>query len=540
MSKFTLPTKATTRLLAVSLLFGLASLAWGYNIGIMASIYVHPGFQKSLQTPSKTVTGFITSIYYLGTLISYLFVAHPLADRCGRKIAAAAGVIITSVGAILQTCANGSHGIGTMIVGRIVCGLGLAIVSTSVPLYQSEISPAKHRGRYVVINHLGLVVGLATAFWVGYSISHWETASGDYYGWRISMALQLLPEVFFLAGVCLCPESPRWLIEHGRIAAATKSLAWLRAMDPSHAQVAKEVADIEQDVQQRKAATSQDWTVLFAHRPLFNRLWRAALLQFMAQMCGNVSLKYYLPTVLMGLGVPRKTTLLIGGIELTIKIGFTIIDTWLMDHYGRRLTLVISCLIMSFALLINGALPLAYPNNIRPAADYACIAFIFVYTFAFSIGFGPAAWVYGSEIFPTNFRAKGLNIAASGSSIGAIISSQIWPIGIQKIGTNTHFIFMITNLVSGFIIWLSYPETSGRSLEDMEALFDKCYHPVSSVVLEEEQYHDEEDDEDNATGSAAGQSSHRLTPLYSDHEDPGAAAKMTRLRDRDSDGDSLI
>lgn len=123
-------------------------------------------------------------------------------------------------------------------------------------------------------------------------------------------------------------------------------------MEPSHELIIDEVDLIEQDVQRRKVATSSKWTVLFTHRPLFNRLWRASLLQFMAQMCGNVSLKYYLPTVLMGLGVPRKTTLLIGGIELTIKIGFTIVDTWLVDFYGRRLTLVASCFVMSIALMV--------------------------------------------------------------------------------------------------------------------------------------------------------------------------------------------
>ncbi|KAJ4373086.1 hypothetical protein N0V83_003377 [Neocucurbitaria cava] len=391
----------------------------------MASIYVHPGFQKSLNHPSKGMIGTITSIYYLGTWVSYLFIAHPLADQYGRRVAAAAGVLTTSVGAILQTEAKGSHGVGTMIVGRIICGLGLAIVSTSVPLFQR----------------------------VGYAISHWESTQGMYYGWRLSMALQLVPEAIFLGGVFFCPESPRWLVEHGRSAAARNSIAWLRAMDPSHEQIKDEVDLIEQDVHQRKIATSQKWTALFTHRPLFNRLWRASLLQFMAQMCGNVSLKYYLPTVLMGLGVPRKMTLLIGGVELTIKIGFTIVDTWLVDIYGRRLTLVVSCFVMTMALMLNGALPIAYPNNINHVADYTCIAFIFIYTFAFSIGFGPAAWVYGSEIFPTNFRAKGLNIAASGSSIGSIISSQIWPIGIERIGSKTHFIFMSTNLVSGIIIF---------------------------------------------------------------------------------------
>lgn len=102
----------------------------------MASIYVHPGFTKALSNPSKAVTGFITSIYYVGTFFSYLFIAHTLADNYGRRFAAATGVVITGVGAALQTCASGPLALAMMVVGRIVCGVGLAIVSTAVPLYQ--------------------------------------------------------------------------------------------------------------------------------------------------------------------------------------------------------------------------------------------------------------------------------------------------------------------------------------------------------------------------------------------------------------------
>jgi MFS family permease len=105
----------------------------------MATIYVHPGFNRSLHKPSKEITGLITSIYYLGTWLSYLFVAHPLADRFGRRVAAAAGVVITAVGASIQCSAKVHGGIAQMIVGRIVCGSGLAIVSTSVPLYQRSV-----------------------------------------------------------------------------------------------------------------------------------------------------------------------------------------------------------------------------------------------------------------------------------------------------------------------------------------------------------------------------------------------------------------
>ena len=106
----------------------------------MATIYVHPGFIKALHKPSKAKTGLITSIYYLGTWLSYLFVSHPLADRFGRRVAAATGVLVTGVGAAIQTGAGGPNGLSMMIIGRIICGFGLAIVSTSVPLYQRYVS----------------------------------------------------------------------------------------------------------------------------------------------------------------------------------------------------------------------------------------------------------------------------------------------------------------------------------------------------------------------------------------------------------------
>ena len=176
------------------------------------------------------------------------------------------------------------------------------------------------------------------------------------------MALQFIPESIFLIGVFLCPETPRWLVEHGRVEAAKRNLAWLRALDPNHEIVLAELKEMEVDVAQRQIATAQGWTVLFTDRPLFNRMWRAALLQFMAQMCGNTSMKYYLPSIFMTLGIERKLTLMIGGIESTLKIGCTIIDTWLVDRYGRRLTLVLSCFVMSMALLVSTSLPIL-PNS---------------------------------------------------------------------------------------------------------------------------------------------------------------------------------
>jgi len=107
-----------------------------YNIGILATVYAHPGFKKYFHKPDGSKTGLITSIYYLGTWTSYLFFSHPASDYLGRRYAALVGMLTTCFGAALQTGASGPNPLAMMVIGRVFCGLGIAVVSTSVPLYQ--------------------------------------------------------------------------------------------------------------------------------------------------------------------------------------------------------------------------------------------------------------------------------------------------------------------------------------------------------------------------------------------------------------------
>ncbi len=107
-----------------------------YNVGVLASVLVHPGFKEALRETDAPRSGLITAIYYLGSWMSYIFFAHPIADRVGRRYAALAGMSVTCVGQALQAGASGPHALGMVIVGRIVAGMGTAVISTSVPLYQ--------------------------------------------------------------------------------------------------------------------------------------------------------------------------------------------------------------------------------------------------------------------------------------------------------------------------------------------------------------------------------------------------------------------
>ncbi|KAI0534318.1 general substrate transporter [Xylaria digitata] len=490
------PRKAVLRLHLLCLFFALGSFVWGYNVGILSSILVHPGFRRAVGYPTASEKGVITGIYYLGTWASYIFVSHPISDRLGRRYAALIGIIIVAVGTAFESSVSGPSAYSMMIAGRIISGVGIGMVSTSVPLYQSEVAPAGKRGKYVVLNHVGFVVGLATGFWVGYGVTFWSnTAYEQYISWRFSLAINIAPSFIFGMGLPFLPETPRWLIEHGHDEEALRSLHWLREESFTNEQIHTELARIRDDVEEHRGSGTS-WIMLFRDPNLFRRLWRASLLQFMAQMsecitrilrvlscsiqncrcfwiyeCGAAAMKYYLPTLLEKLGLSTRIALMAGGIESTLKIGMTVIEMLLIDRLGRRTTLVSGTLAMGFALLINGVLGQVYPDNTNRGADIVCVVFIFVYALGYSMGFGPAAWVYGSEIFPTAVRARGLNFSASGSSIGSIVAAQVWPVGIETIGSKIYFFFMAINFACIPIILLFYPETKGIPLEDMDLLF---------------------------------------------------------------------
>jgi MFS family permease len=120
---------------------------------------------SALSNPSASQKGVITAIYYLGTWTSYLFLSHPASDILGRRYAALVGIVVTCAGTALQAGATGAGAYAMVVAGRVIAGMGVAVVSTSVPLYQSEVAPARQRGRFVVMNHIGMVAGLAVGFW---------------------------------------------------------------------------------------------------------------------------------------------------------------------------------------------------------------------------------------------------------------------------------------------------------------------------------------------------------------------------------------
>jgi MFS family permease len=155
------------------------------------------------------------------------------------------------------------------------------------------------------------------------------------------------------------PISPRWLVEHGKTEEAFETLQFYREGYYTSDEVRIELSDIERSVAVFRIS-GLTWVSLFTNRSLFARLWRAALLQFMAQMCGAMAMKYYLPALFKALGFGHRVSLLAGGIESTLKTGCTVIEMLIIDRVGRRLTLIAGAIVMSFALLVSLPKPGSY------------------------------------------------------------------------------------------------------------------------------------------------------------------------------------
>ncbi|KAK5050530.1 hypothetical protein LTR84_003811 [Exophiala bonariae] len=465
------PTKNKTpwRLYLAASWMALGAIFWGYDIGIVSTIYVAPGFKKALDHPSSKEIGLITAIYYAGSWPGFVFVTGPMNQKFGRRWTGFWGVAVLCVGAALQA---GAVHLSMMIIGRIIAGLGTSLVAAAVPLYLSEIAPAATRGAFGALNQIGIVSGISIAFWCGYGYSHWTEGRGEDLQWRLSVAMQFIPAVIFCACIGFFPESPRWLLEQDRLEDAAKSLALFRC-NATPEDLQAELDSIHENILWHKANSTTSSKILFTDRSYFARLWRAWVLNFLQQMSGAAGIRYYLPSNFKAAGTSDEIALLASGIDGSVQVACTVVGLLLIDRVGRRNALGLGAALMAFCLMINGALQTAYPHQINQAANYCNIFFIFLFTLGYSVGAGPTTWIYSSEIFPANVRAKGLGIAASGQSIGAIIVGQVWPVAVSNIGARVYFIFMSFNLLSFVLVYTLYPETARKTLEEIDAHFGK-------------------------------------------------------------------
>jgi len=427
-----------------SIIVALGGFLFGFDTAVIS------GAEQSIQKFWNLTTlehGFTVSIALIGTIVGALTGSIP-SDKLGRKttlIIIASLYLFSSIG----TALSGNWYL--FLIFRFLGGIGVGASSVTAPVYISEISPPEMRGRLVAMFQFNIVLGIVISYFSNYLIGASDAS------WRWMLGVQAFPSLLFLILLRYVPESPRWLVlRRNKIDEARRIL---NIINPAtHEEVLK---NIQQNDMEEKALGNTDQ--LFTQKNKFP-IFLAIIFAIFNQVSGINAIIYYAPRIFEMTGLARSSSLLstvgIGAVNLI----FTLIAINFIDKMGRRKLMLIG----SFGLIATLGL-VAYTFYSKNFGGMAITVYLLVYIAFFAFSQGAVIWVFISEIFPNQVRAKGQTLGSFTHWIMAAIIAFSFPALTEKLGAgNTFLFFSIMMVIQLLFVWKVMPETKGRSLEQLE------------------------------------------------------------------------
>ena len=428
--------------LAWSMVVALGGFLFGFDTAVIS------GAEKSIQQfwhLSVVEHGLTISIALIGTVIGSLFGARP-SDIFGRKNTlyfVAAAYLLSSIGTGL---ANNWY---MFLVFRLLGGLGVGVSSVTAPIYISEVSPADRRGRLVGLFQFNVVLGILISYLSNYLISQGGESS-----WRWMLGVQAFPSLLFLILIRFIPESPRWLIlKKGEVA---KALEILRVINPLNCD--EELVTIKNSSLNDTGKTASLFSGQYKTPVIL-----AVLFAFFNQVSGINAIIYYAPRIFEMAGLGAHSSLLSTvGLGL-INFIFTLLAINIIDKVGRRVLMLIGSV-----GLISSLFLVAFTFYSGSFNGFAIPLYMMVFIAFFAFSQGAVIWVFISEIFPNEMRAKGQTLGSSTHWVMAALIAFCFPYLAEKLGGATTFFFFGSMMVLQLIlVWRMMPETKGKSLEQI-------------------------------------------------------------------------
>ncbi|KAE8137733.1 general substrate transporter [Aspergillus pseudotamarii] len=443
-----------------SILLSTGGFLFGYDSGIITSTIALPTFVEYFNDPSDTVTGGIVSAFQggaiLGTIINMLF-----ANSLGRRRTIFMASVISCLGCALQA---GAVNMAMLIIGRFIGGVAVGQLTATVPMYASEISEAKYRGALSGLLQWMLSWGFLVAQWLGYGCSFSTTV----FSWRFPLAFQTVPGLVLLVGIFFLHESPRWLMEKDRHEEARQVLNRLRSGLPETV-IDLEYREIRDVILADRTLGDITWKSIIMKPTWRKRLLLGCGVQAFGPLSGINVINYYGPRIYEILGITTRESLLIIGINGALAIVYCTIGLGLLDRVGRIKPLMASAAGTATALLINAVQGQYFnPENANQMRSMVAMNFLFSF---FYTPLGIISWVYPAEIFPVEVRALGNAITTFTNWTVNLIFAQFTPQALTAIEFRYFYVFFVFNLVALACYIFFFPETKGRTLEQMDELF---------------------------------------------------------------------
>jgi MFS transporter, SP family, arabinose:H+ symporter len=432
-----------------SVIVAIGGFIFGFDTVVISG--AEQAIQKYWQLGSLA-QGLTLSIAIVGTVFGAFFGRIP-ADALGRKKSLIIIALIFLFSSIFTSVITNWY---LFMILRFIGGIGVGASSIIAPIYISEISPAAARGRLVVLFQFnivfGIVMSLLSNLLIVYILGPAHTDA-----WRYMLGVMAIPSVLFLLLLKFIPESPRWLLLQGDRGDEAKNI--LMVINP---------ADFENELKVIVKSNNDDaeepgGKELFSGRYNFP-IKLAILIAFFNQVSGINAILYYAPRIFQNAGFGKKDSLESSLILGVVNFIFTMIAIRFIDSTGRRKLMFIG----SFGLIVTLGL-VSYYFYDKGFSAYYVIAFLSLFIAFFAFSQGAVIWVFISEIFPNQVRAKGQTLGSFTHWFMAALITFIFPYFTEKLGESRTFLFFAIMMVFQLLfVWKVMPETKGKSLEDIE------------------------------------------------------------------------
>ncbi len=340
---------------------------------------------------------------------------------------------------------------------RVLGGIGVGMASAICPMYIAEVAPANKRGKLVSWNQFAIIFGQLVVYFVNFLIiqSHKNDPAivewTNQVGWRLMFGSECVPAGLFTLLIMLVPETPRYLVMSGQ---EDKALHVLTRINGSS--VASQVlSDIKSTVVEKKEK-------LLAYG--FIVIFIGCMLSVFQQFVGINAVLYFAPRIFesMGMGNPMTQTVLMG----IVNISFTLVAIFTVEKLGRKPLLITGSLGMAI-----GAIGVALADAVPGIPGIVGVLSIMIYSASFMFSWGPICWVLISEIFPNTIRGAAVAIAVAFQWISNfIVSSTFVPLYTWS-PAFTYGMYAFFCILAALFVWKLVPETKGKTLEDMTALW---------------------------------------------------------------------
>lgn len=412
------------------------------------------------EVQQEVLVGVLSVISLLGSLGG-----GRTSDAIGRKWTMGLAAVVFQIGAAVMTIAPSFK---ILMVGRILSGVGIGFGVMIAPVYIAEISPSIARGSLTSFPEIFINLGILLGYVSNYAFS----GLSSHISWRVMLAVGILPSVFIGVALFIIPESPRWLVLQNRVEEARSVLMKTNEND-------SEVEERLAEIQQAAGTSNTDkpvWRELLSPSPALRRMLILGIgIQCFQQITGIDATVYYSPAIFKAAGIENESKLLAATVAVGVsKTAFILIAIILIDKVGRKPLLYISTIGMTTCLFGVGITLLLMKEgsiSIALAILFVCgnVAF-------FSVGIGPVCWVLTSEIFPLRVRAQASGLGAVGNRMcSGLIAMSFLSVSRAITVGGTFLIFSVTSALSVVFVYKLVPETKGKSLEQIELLFQDEY-----------------------------------------------------------------